>query len=57
MCILQTGISDCADMFVSLAQNRSVTGQAYTVGKSRLKLDLRWMEILILLDRLRSQRR
>lgn len=30
---LQTIISDCADMFISLAQNTSVTGQAFTVGE------------------------
>ena len=31
--LLQTKLDDCAEMFVSIAQNTSVTGQAYTVGK------------------------
>lgn len=30
---VKTIISDCADMYISLAQNTSVTGQAFTVGE------------------------
>lgn len=34
--LLQTELGDCAEMFVSIAQNSSMTGQAVTVGTSLL---------------------
>ena len=34
VCLGQTELGDCADMFVSIAKNTSMTGQAVAVGES-----------------------